>query len=180
MGFLESIFSYVFGDGDPNKELGAVRLSAAADAIRSNNGAVSAEQLAPFCEVSRRATRDESRDMATDIMANSTELTHSIQFLLARSVQLTTSTDSNLLDLSDERALVDESYVLPIVGALGGVPKVTNDGDIVYVFEELMKTGMNEGTSLKLLGLAGGVSTKELKAELEERGVNSVGALEKR
>ena len=50
MGFLESTFSYIFGDGNPNEELEVRRLSLAAKVIRENNGAVSAEQLAPFCD----------------------------------------------------------------------------------------------------------------------------------
>lgn len=50
MGFLESIFSYVFGDGDPNAGLEEKRLRLAAQMIRNSNGAVTAEQLAPFCD----------------------------------------------------------------------------------------------------------------------------------
>ena len=33
---------------------------------------------------------------------------------------------------------VDESWVLPAVTALQGVPQVTEDGDIVYTFPELL------------------------------------------
>jgi hypothetical protein len=50
MSFLESIFSFVFGDGNPNASLEERRLSLAANMIRQNNGAVTAEQLAPFCD----------------------------------------------------------------------------------------------------------------------------------
>jgi hypothetical protein len=50
MSFLESIFSFVFGDGNPNASLEERRLSLAASMIRQNNGAVTAEQLAPFCD----------------------------------------------------------------------------------------------------------------------------------
>jgi hypothetical protein len=50
MGFLESVFSYIFGDGNPNLELESRRLQLAANVIRANNGAVTAEQLAPFCD----------------------------------------------------------------------------------------------------------------------------------
>lgn len=50
MGFLESIFSYIFGDGDPNQGLDEKRLSLAAQMIRDNDGAVTAEQLAPYCD----------------------------------------------------------------------------------------------------------------------------------
>ncbi|GKY98957.1 hypothetical protein MPSEU_000851500 [Mayamaea pseudoterrestris] len=50
MGFLESIFSYIFGDGDPNQRLEERRLQLASQMIRQNQGAVTAEQLAPFCD----------------------------------------------------------------------------------------------------------------------------------
>jgi hypothetical protein len=50
MGFLESVFSYIFGDGDPNEGLEEKRLQLASNMIRQNNGAVTAEQLAVFCD----------------------------------------------------------------------------------------------------------------------------------
>lgn len=50
MGFLPSVFSYVFGDGNPNETIEEKRLALAANVIRANNGAVTAEQLAPFCD----------------------------------------------------------------------------------------------------------------------------------
>ena len=50
MGFLESVFSYIFGDGNPNEGLEERRLSIAANMIRENKGSVTAEQLAPFCD----------------------------------------------------------------------------------------------------------------------------------
>ena len=50
MGFLESVFSYVFGDGNPNASLDERRLTLAAQTIRRAGGSVTAEQLAPFCD----------------------------------------------------------------------------------------------------------------------------------
>jgi hypothetical protein len=50
MGFLESVFSYIFGDGNPNMDLEEKRLRLASYVIRQNRGAVTAEQLAPFCD----------------------------------------------------------------------------------------------------------------------------------
>lgn len=48
MGFLESTFSYIFGDGNPNQDIEERRLRLVSNMIRMNNGAVTAEQLAPF------------------------------------------------------------------------------------------------------------------------------------
>lgn len=50
-GIFEGIYSYIFGDGDPNRNMEAARLREASRVIRENNGAVTAEQLAPFCDV---------------------------------------------------------------------------------------------------------------------------------
>lgn len=50
-GIFEGIYSYIFGDGDPNRTVEAARLREASKVIRQNDGAVTAEQLAPFCDV---------------------------------------------------------------------------------------------------------------------------------
>jgi len=50
-GIFEGIYSYIFGDGDPNRNVEAARLREASRVIRKNGGAVTAEQLAPFCDV---------------------------------------------------------------------------------------------------------------------------------
>lgn len=62
---FERVFSYIFGDGDPNRGLETARLRAAAQVIRDNGGAVVAEQLAPFVDapaprMDDSATVDES------------------------------------------------------------------------------------------------------------------------
>jgi hypothetical protein len=52
MSFLESVYSFVFGDGDPNEVVMTVnRWRKMAAVIRANNGAVVAEQLAPFLDL---------------------------------------------------------------------------------------------------------------------------------
>jgi len=48
MGFLEAIFSYVFGDGDPNAGFEEQQMQIVAQVIRSAGCAVTAEQLAPY------------------------------------------------------------------------------------------------------------------------------------
>ena len=50
MGFLETVFSFVFGDGDPNEELESRRWTAVGELIQENKGVVTAEQLAPLLE----------------------------------------------------------------------------------------------------------------------------------
>lgn len=52
MSFLESVYSFVFGDGNPNEDiLGPRRWRKVAAVIRASNGAVTAEQVAPFLDL---------------------------------------------------------------------------------------------------------------------------------
>ena len=60
MGFLESVFSFVFGDGDPNERLEAYRWAEVGKLIRRSGGAVTAEQLAPLLEPPRPLGRGAS------------------------------------------------------------------------------------------------------------------------
>ncbi|MGQ9867075.1 MAG: hypothetical protein ACUVSQ_12500 [Pseudanabaenaceae cyanobacterium] len=50
MGFLEGVFSFLFGDGDPNADLEEERYRAIARVIYANGGAVTAEQLTPYLD----------------------------------------------------------------------------------------------------------------------------------
>jgi hypothetical protein len=50
MGFLESVFSFLFGDGNPNADLDERRGRAIAKVIRANGGTVAAEQIAPYLD----------------------------------------------------------------------------------------------------------------------------------
>ncbi|KAG0567989.1 hypothetical protein M758_7G174500 [Ceratodon purpureus] len=51
MNFFESVFSFVFGDSDPNEGLEEVRWRSIGDTISSKGGVVSAEELAPYLDV---------------------------------------------------------------------------------------------------------------------------------
>jgi len=67
MGFLESVFSYIFGDGNPNEQLEEKRLSLAANMIRESNGAVTAEQLAPFCDDAPKPDMTDERTYVDEV-----------------------------------------------------------------------------------------------------------------
>ncbi|MBD2175959.1 hypothetical protein H6F42_03370 [Pseudanabaena sp. FACHB-1998] len=59
IGFLESVFSFLFGDGNPNSDLEERRWREIATMIRSNNGVVVAEQIAPYLDETSRLEGDE-------------------------------------------------------------------------------------------------------------------------
>lgn len=143
MGFLESVFSFVFGDGNPNAGLEEKRLSLAAQMIRDNKGAVTAEQLAPYCDAP---------------------------------------------DLSQDKSAYDESFVLPIVSQLDGEPRVTEEGDIIYVFPDLQVSASSTNVLpqasesamiLKRAGLRPNASARDIQNLLMMNGISTQGAREK-
>ncbi|MEA5598880.1 hypothetical protein [Rivularia sp. UHCC 0363] len=50
LNFLEAIFSFLFGDGNPNMNLEERRYQEIATVIRNNSGAVVAEQITPYLD----------------------------------------------------------------------------------------------------------------------------------
>lgn len=58
MNFLTSVFSFLFGDGDPNFDLEKRRWQQIAAVINNNQGAVIAEQIAPYLEPSQTSSSD--------------------------------------------------------------------------------------------------------------------------
>mmetsp|Transcript_37724 Transcript_37724/g.92716 ORF Transcript_37724/g.92716 Transcript_37724/m.92716 type:complete len:552 (+) Transcript_37724:30-1685(+) len=130
LSFLESVFSFLFGDGDPNSDLDERRYQQVAQMIRENNGAVTAEQLAPYMDPDRAYERGDS-------------------------------------------AMPDESFLLPAVTQLQGRPEITEDGDIVYVFDDLQETAAGGGGSLE------GRSARELKALAQMEGISTTGMYDK-
>lgn len=50
MNFLESVFSFLFGDGNPNADLEEHRWQAIGSVIRQNQGAIIGEQVAPYVD----------------------------------------------------------------------------------------------------------------------------------
>ncbi|NJK35687.1 MAG: hypothetical protein HC919_12460 [Oscillatoriales cyanobacterium SM2_2_1] len=60
-GFLENVFSFLFGDGDPNANAEERRYRLIAQVIRNHDGVVIAEQIAPYLdEVDSAATDNEN------------------------------------------------------------------------------------------------------------------------
>jgi len=50
LNFLESIFSFLFGDGDPNADLETIRWQTIGAVIRNHQGAIAAEQVVPYLD----------------------------------------------------------------------------------------------------------------------------------
>ena len=50
MSFLEAVYSFLFGDGNPNADLEETRNSTIGKLIKNNKGSIVAEQVAPFID----------------------------------------------------------------------------------------------------------------------------------
>ena len=50
MSFLEAVYSFLFGDGNPNADLEETRNSTIGQLIKNNKGSVVAEQIAPYID----------------------------------------------------------------------------------------------------------------------------------
>jgi len=127
MGFLQSCFSLLFGDPDPNRSpvssLEQRRSRAIAALVRANGGTVSAEQLAPFLEPPAQPEAWE--------------------------------------ELAASAAGFREDWVLPSLLQFGGEVEVSEEGDLLYSFPELMLSasaadarGPNSAVRQQLLGLS--------------------------
>ncbi len=68
MNFLESIFSFLFGDGNPNTDLEKRRWQEIGIAIRSSKGAVAAEQIAPYLDNLEQDNKRESEDYMLPVL----------------------------------------------------------------------------------------------------------------
>ncbi|ATS17888.1 hypothetical protein BRW62_03010 [Parathermosynechococcus lividus PCC 6715] len=60
MNFFEGVYSFLFGDGNPNADLEERRWQLIGQVIRQHQGAVIAEQIAPYLDLGDRPSDDES------------------------------------------------------------------------------------------------------------------------
>ena len=129
LSFLESVFSFLFGDGNPNANFEQRRYKALANLIRAKGGVVTAEEVAGYLDPPAEP---------------------------------------------DEDKLVDESFVLPALTQRGGMPEVTESGDIVYVFDDLQlsaATANDQGWEK--------LSLQELTKLAKSEGISTRGVYEK-
>lgn len=60
MNFLEAIFSFLFGDGNPNADFEDRRWRTIGTVIRNNGGAIAAEQIVPYLDIAGQPAADEN------------------------------------------------------------------------------------------------------------------------
>ncbi|NEQ14004.1 hypothetical protein [Moorena sp. SIO2C4] len=68
MNFLEAVFSFLFGDGNPNSDLEERRWQTIGAVIRNSGGAVAAEQIAPYLDDLGESYQRESEDYMLPVL----------------------------------------------------------------------------------------------------------------
>lgn len=68
LNFFEAVFSFLFGDGNPNANLEERRWQEIASVIRSNRGAVAAEQIAPYLDDMGEVYQQEYEDYMLPVL----------------------------------------------------------------------------------------------------------------
>ncbi|OLT62484.1 hypothetical protein [Moorena bouillonii] len=68
MNFLEAVFSFLFGDGNPNSNLEERRWQTIGTVIRNSGGAVAAEQIAPYLDELGESYQRESEDYMLPVL----------------------------------------------------------------------------------------------------------------
>lgn len=94
MNFFESIFSFVFGDGDPNVGWEERRWQTLGRMLAAKGGVATAEEMAPYLDLPKGGA-------PTD----------------------------------------DEGYVVPALLKFAGHPEVDENGNLLYIFPDLQRTG---------------------------------------
>jgi hypothetical protein len=68
LNFFESVFSFLFGDGNPNSGLEERRWRSIAAIIRNQGGAIAAEQIAPYLDDLGRGSSQEYEDYMLPVL----------------------------------------------------------------------------------------------------------------
>ncbi|KAK3245285.1 hypothetical protein CYMTET_45137 [Cymbomonas tetramitiformis] len=118
-GFLEAIFAFVFGRGDPNLTFDGRKWRAISCLLRANHGAVYAEQVAPFLD--------------SCLLVPSTVAS---RWWLPRPLRSKAKNE----DATHDASSMHEGYMLEVLTRYGGHAESSDDGRLVYVFPHMQTT----------------------------------------
>ncbi|KAL9315636.1 hypothetical protein ACSQ67_016637 [Phaseolus vulgaris] len=176
MNFIESVFSFVFGDGDPNQGIEEERWKLIGQYIASNGGVVAAEELAPYLDIDSMEGLKTSRyDMIQPFVMRLCNFTldwHDSRTISALGGKcgsvpnIRVGGRSSLKSCKQEIVVEqvvsrgldkhctndDESYILPVLLRFDGQPDVDEKGNILYRFPSLQRTASQKSKRKEYVG----------------------------
>jgi hypothetical protein len=164
MTFVESVFAFVFGRGDPNDDMEHRRWRAVSALLRVNRGAVFAEQVAPFLD---EYLLDNDGDGNGGYSAFSQIPNRLLAALasVASFLPLPAATRrawlrflGNGRDGVINASRMHEGYMLKVCAKFGGHAEASDDGRLVYVFPALRFTTIDDDESGDAANGANGAS----------------------
>ncbi|KAK6147202.1 hypothetical protein DH2020_018114 [Rehmannia glutinosa] len=153
MNFIESVFSFVFGDGDPNQGIeeespantkfifpNLTFTSGASDqTVMSENKFIMFSLFPEQNEDVEKRERTEAYDCVDDIG----------QYIASNGGIVTAEELAPYLDLETTENMDDDSYILPVLLRFDGQPEVDEEGNILYRFPSLQRTAAPQRSGRK-------------------------------
>ena len=169
MSFIESVFAFVFGRGDPNDALEERRWRAIALLLRANRGAVFAEQIAPFSDqylLGVDAAGSRAWDWWGVVAGFVSRAVQKVRDGLynvrghqrRRRGRVVADSDSSEENAPRDASRTHEGYVLEVLAKFGGHAEASDDGKLVYVFPSLQVTAAANDAEAAGAGEGGGGS----------------------
>ena len=156
MTFIESVFAFVFGRGDPNDDMEHRRWRAVSALLRVNRGAVFAEQVAPFLDEYLLGTNVANASDTNVLGSIANGITNTLARLKSAlaavpSLPLPAATRrawrlgfESRRDGAADAARMHEGYMTSVCARFGGHAEASEDGRLVYVFPALTVTTIDE------------------------------------
>jgi len=144
LSFIESIYAFVFGRGDPNEFLEHERSKAISQLLRANRGVVFAEQLAAFTDAfllskkDRRGMRGGGSLFASFFSGNRRDV----------------KKDDASRSLDDREERQHEGYVLRILEQFHGHAESDDYGRLIYIFPSFQVTAEENKTDAQIAKFA--------------------------
>jgi len=144
LSFIESIYAFVFGRGDPNEFLEHERSKAISQLLRANRGVVFAEQLAAFTDAFLLSKKDRKG------MRGGGSLFSSFFGGYRRDVKK----DDGSRSLDDREERQHEGYVLRILEQFYGHAESDDYGRLIYIFPSFQVTAEENKTDAQIAKFA--------------------------
>ncbi|KAK6139932.1 hypothetical protein DH2020_026308 [Rehmannia glutinosa] len=138
MNFIESVFSFVFGDGDPNQGI---------EEESPANTKFIFPNLTFTSGASDQTVMSENKFIMFSLFPEQNEDIG--QYIASNGGIVTAEELAPYLDLETTENMDDDSYILPVLLRFDGQPEVDEEGNILYRFPSLQRTAAPQRSGRK-------------------------------